>query len=109
MYPRLYLPLFLVAAAAGFVSAAPAEDTKAVTIEAAKGHLDFRIGKELVTTYHIGPDVAKPFFWPLNAPGGVPLTRAWPMDTSTGETTDHVHQKSAWFCHGDLIPEGIEL
>jgi hypothetical protein len=24
-------------------------------------------------------------------------------------TTDHVHQKSVWFCHGDVIPEGIEL
>src|SRR5262249_27302268 len=22
---------------------------------------------------------------------------------------DHVHQKSAWFCHGDVIPEGLEL
>ena len=28
---------------------------------------------------------------------------------TAGETTDHVHQKSAWFCHGDVIPEGIEL
>lgn len=25
------------------------------------------------------------------------------------ETTDHVHQKSIWFCHGDVIPEGVEL
>jgi hypothetical protein len=25
------------------------------------------------------------------------------------ETTDHVHQKSAWFCHGDVIPDGLEL
>jgi hypothetical protein len=53
--------------------------------------------------------VAKPFFWPLNAPGGVPLTRAWPMDANSKETKDHVHQKSAWFCHGDVIPEGIEI
>jgi hypothetical protein len=22
-------------------------------------------------------------------------------------TTDHVHQKSAWFCHGDVVPEGV--
>src|SRR5260370_19848258 len=27
----------------------------------------------------------------------------------TGETTDHVHQTSAWYCHGDVIPEGIEV
>ena len=26
-----------------------------------------------------------------------------------GESTDHVHQKSVWFCHGDVIPEGIEV
>jgi len=26
-----------------------------------------------------------------------------------GEVTDHIHHKSAWFCHGDVIPEGIEL
>jgi hypothetical protein len=26
-----------------------------------------------------------------------------------GESTDHIHQKSAWFCHGDVIPEGLDL
>ena len=26
-----------------------------------------------------------------------------------GETTDHVHQKSMWFCHGDVIPDVIDL
>jgi hypothetical protein len=26
-----------------------------------------------------------------------------------GGSTDHPHQKSAWFCHGDVIPEGITL
>jgi hypothetical protein len=25
------------------------------------------------------------------------------------ETTDHPHQKSLWFCHGDVVPEGLEL
>ncbi len=71
----------------------------------------FYAGKELVGRYVIGPDVAKPYFWPLNAPGGVrTVTRAWPMVKGLeGESTDHVHQKSAWFCHGDVIPEGIEL
>ncbi|HEY1860780.1 MAG TPA: PmoA family protein [Gemmataceae bacterium] len=93
----------------GLLCAAPADDADAVNIESAKDHVDFRIGKELITTYHIGTDVAKPFFWPLNAPGGAPLTRAWPMDANSKETKDHIHQKSAWFCHGDVIPEGIEV
>ena len=60
--------------------------------------------------YEFGPKVAKPYLWPLNSPAGVPITRAWPMEPlKEGGTFDHVHQKSAWFCHGDVIPEGIEL
>src|SRR5262249_23154545 len=54
--------------------------------------------------------VAKPYLWPLNAPGGVTVTRAWPMEPAKpGGSTDHPHQKSAWFCHGDVIPEGLPL
>ena len=96
-----------MAAAWGF---APAADSSEVSIQAAKDHIDFLVGKDLVTSYRIGPDAAKPYFWPLNAPNGVPVTRAWPMEKAQpGEQTDHVHQKSGWFCHGDVIPEGLEL
>jgi Methane oxygenase PmoA len=72
--------------------------------------VEFTIGDELFTRYVVGADVAKPYLWPLNAPGQIPVTRGWPMQKELpNETTDHVHQKSAWFCHGDVIPEGIEL
>jgi acetyl esterase/lipase len=81
-----------------------------VTIEVADQHLDFRIGKEVVTRYHKGPQLAKPYFWPLVAPGGVSVTRSWPVEKQpTDETTDHIHQKSLWFTHGDVIPEGLPL
>lgn len=74
------------------------------------GILEFRLGDELVTKYHYGKDVSKPFFYPVNAPGGISLTRGWPItEAKPGEQTDHVHQKSAWFCHGDVIPEGVEI
>jgi len=53
--------------------------------------------------------VAKPYLWPLNAPGGIAVTRAWPMDKTGAVSTDHVHQKSGWFSHGDIIPEGVTL
>jgi len=92
-----------------FLAAArlPAQDN--VSINVARDHVDFKAGKELVGRYHI-KNYAKPILWPLYAPGEVPLTRAWPIDKSKpGESTDHSHQKSAWFCHGDVIPEGIEL
>lgn len=81
-----------------------------VKIVVNKETIDFLRGTQIVTRYHHGPRVAKPYFWPVNSPSGIPLTRSWPMtEAATGEATDHVHQKSLWFCHGDVIPEGISL
>ena len=71
-----------------------------------KDGVEFYVGDELVARYHLA-GYAKPIFWPLNAPGGIPLTRNHPAPE--GQAQDHPHQKSAWFCHGDVIPEGIEL
>src|SRR5262245_32378697 len=81
-----------------------------VTITVETNHIDCLVGKERVARYHKGPSVAKPYFWPLNSPFGSPIPRGWPMvEAKKGESTDHPHQKSAWFCHGDVIPEGIEV
>ncbi len=89
--------------------AAAQTDATRPTVKVAGGgkQVDFFAGKELVATYHLGPEVAKPYFFPVLAPGGVKVTRGVPPPA--GETSDHPHQKSAWFCHGDVIPEGIEL
>ena len=73
------------------------------------GKLDFKIGDKVVTTYNYGPTVAKPYFWPMVTIGENRVTRDWPMLPDSPEAKDHKHQKSAWFCHGDVIPEGIEL
>jgi hypothetical protein len=88
-----------------------AADPAPVKIKVSETEIEFRIGDELLTTYHHrGDKLAKPYLWPMNAPGGIPVTRGWPMKEGLPkETKDHVHQKSAWFCHGDVIPEGIEL
>jgi hypothetical protein len=59
---------------------------------------------ETIATYH-KRGYPRPIFWPVNAPGGIPLTRNYPPPE--GQAKDHPHQKSAWFCHGDVIPEGI--
>jgi hypothetical protein len=90
--------------------AAPAPAAGEVAISVQKDVIEFRIGNEVATRYHIGDSVAKPYFWPLLAANGAAVTRAWPMEKAqTGGSIDHVHQKSAWFCHGDVIPEGLEL
>src|SRR5262249_19074289 len=101
----------LVILAALLAAAPAAKPADEATIQMKEGkYIDFLVGKELVGRYHIAPTVAKPYFWPLNAPTGVPVTRAWPMEPAKqGGSKDHVHQKSAWFCHGDVIPEGIEI
>jgi hypothetical protein len=81
-----------------------------LTLKVDPQQVDFLAGTELVTRYHRGPDAAKPFFWPVIGPRGVPLTRAWPMEkAASGGSTDHVHQKSVWFTHGDVILEGLKI
>jgi hypothetical protein len=85
---------------------APAAETPAdaPVVRVGKTHIDFSRGKTLVARYVTDPKAAKPYFWPLYALPGKAVTRAWPMEKGKGETTDHKHQKSAWFCHGDVIP-----
>lgn len=103
---------FALAAAVVLVvsNARSAEEPAPVTIKVEKGHIDFLAGKDLVARYHTRNDLAKPHFWPVNGPGGVAVTRDWPMLKGLpDESSDHIHQKSAWFCHGDVIPEGVEL
>ena len=93
-----------------FSLAAPTFAGEPVTATVSDTAIEFKVGGELFTRYHIGKDVAKPYFYPVVAPNGVPVTRGWPMVKGLpDETTDHVHQKSVWFCHGDVIPEGLEL
>ncbi len=85
------------------------ESPDAPVIVADKTHIDFRAGKNLVARYIIDPEAAKPYFWPIYARPALPVTRSWPMEKGVkGESTDHVHQKSLWFCHGDVIPEGLD-
>ncbi len=116
----MFRPALLFALA--LAPAAAAADPRATATASADGtHVEFRADGELVTRYvHAGTVrvekgsgtklLAKPFCYPLNAPGGVPVTRDWPLKRGTpGETTDHFHQKSLWFCHGDVIPEGLTL
>jgi hypothetical protein len=48
------------------------------------------------------------YFWPLNGPGGLPMTRSWPMNPDAeGEDKDHQHHRSLWFSHG--LVSGIDF
>ncbi len=70
----------------------------------------FHAGEEEAATYRFGGNLAKPIFWPLKLTDKLEVTRAWPMrPAKAGEKPDHIHQKSAWFTYGDVIPEGISI
>jgi len=101
----------LVLFAFGFLGVGSTKAEVKVTAEGTDS-IRFDIDGKLFTRLYIGPKVAKPYLWPINSSEGVPLTRAWPMEPvkpgSAEKTTDHKHQKSAWFCHGDVRAEGVE-
>jgi hypothetical protein len=62
-------------------------------------------GKPFTTFYVSGPEVAKPFLWPLRAASGTYVTRMWPMETVPEEanaTKDHRHQRGLWFAHAKV-------
>lgn len=86
-----------------------AQDSGGLSVKKSKNEIEFYSGSKLITKLNF-TDYAKPIFYPVHAPCGVPLTRGWPMVKDIpGEATDHPHQKSAWFCHGDVVAEGVEL
>jgi hypothetical protein len=80
-----------------------------VSVQLDKGKVVFRIGDEEAGVYHIS-GYSKPILWPVYAPGRIGMTRDWPMGEATpGSQKDHPHHQSVWFCHGDVIPKGVEL
>lgn len=84
----LLLPLSLTAQ----VQVTPSQDKISVSIEGKPyGDLLF------------GPDVWKPYFYPLLSASGKQVVRHFPMDPSVaGESHDHNHHRGLWFAHDDV-------
>lgn len=101
MRTLLLAPLFALA---------PVARAADVSITVEKDAVAFKAGPAVVAKYATGPNVAKPYLYPVVAPNGVAVTRGFPVEGAPPMgTKDHLHHKSVWFCHGDVIPEGIEL
>ncbi len=68
--------------------------------------LRIEINEELFTNYHFkgGSHV---YFYPVLGPGGLPVTRNYPMKKVDGESHDHPHHQSLWYAHGDV--NGIDF
>lgn len=87
--------------AAGLLSAATSRG-ETFSVEKDDAGVAVKIDGKLFTKYLIKVGT-KPILWPIVGPTGKEMTRAWPMRPGNpDEKTDHVHQKSFWFTHGDV-------
>jgi Methane oxygenase PmoA len=84
--------LLLAVSANAQVKVTPAQDRIAIEIDSQPfGELRF------------GPDVWKPYLWPLRSASGKIVVRQFPMVKDVaGEPRDHFHQRGLWWAHGDV-------
>src|SRR5258708_33127765 len=102
---------------AGAVLALPAAAQVKITPGAGKIPVEIN-GKPFTDFYVAGKafnaEVTKPYLWPLRAPSGTYITRAWPMEDVAEEAAekkatrngppamDHQHQRGLWFAHDSV-------
>jgi Family of unknown function (DUF6807) len=105
---KLTLTCLVLAACAApqRVDAVSSPTRHTIWAERKPGKLIVRRGEALFTELRF-EDGAYPYLYPVNAPGGVPVTRGFPMDPREGESSDHPHHRSMWFTHGSV--NGIDF
>ncbi len=62
-------------------------------------------GKPFTSFWVAGPEVAKPYLWPIRAASGTYITRMWPNEDVAEEKDtkkDHHHQRGLWFAHAKV-------
>jgi hypothetical protein len=99
---KTVLPLLI---AAVILAARPLAAQVAVTPGPQK--VTVQIGGKPFTDFFIaGPEVAKPYLFPLRTASGIYVTRMWPMEKVAEEANiqrpDHPHQRGLWFAHAKV-------
>ena len=90
--------IFMFLFAAVLLAGADAQAAKGFAIDLTKSGLTITHNGKLFTKYVVD-QANKPFLWPVMGPGGVAMTRAYPMAVIDGERHDHPHHRSFWFGH----------
>jgi hypothetical protein len=102
---RAFLLVVFAVLATAQVKITPGDGKVAIEI-AGKPFSDFYISGKAFNA-----EVTKPYLWPLRAPSGTYVTRAWPMEEVAEEAgekkatrngppaMDHQHQRGLWFAH----------
>ena len=83
------------------ISAAQAAGKSGVQITTLPDRLRVEINGQLFTEY-VFKDTPRPYCYPLIGPGGLAMTRNWPMKDVPDEDHDHPHHRSFWHSHGDM-------
>lgn len=102
---KFFIFRMLLLGAAGLCVAAAAvqavkSPAKSVAVKELDGKIEVKLGGELFTEYHY-KGFARPILYPIIGPGGVPMTRNYPIKKGVeGEATDHRHHTSLWYTHG---------
>jgi hypothetical protein len=107
IYRRTNLALFCLAVSIGVkVTAAQAPKAK-VEFHRSGDNIDVVIAGQVFTTYHLDPQVAKPFFLPLRSARGTIVTRDFPVGNQI--PPEHLkdkslepHQRGMYFSHGNV-------
>jgi hypothetical protein len=64
--------------------------------------VEVHIGGELFTAYRYDAELEKPVLYPVYAPGGIAVTRGFPLEPRAKERIDHPHHVGLWFNFGDV-------
>ena len=97
--PRFSAPLLCL-----LLSIAAASLFAQVAIEAEGDTYKVTIDDQPFTTYHPAAEgITKPILYPIYGPGGVAMTRDFPMKKGTkSEASDHPHHTSLFYTHGNV-------
>ena len=76
--------------------------TAQVKITRSADRISVDIDGKPFTALHVGPEVAKPYLWPLRAASGTVVTRSFPLEDVAGDSKDHPQHRGLTFAHADL-------
>lgn len=92
---------------AGILCVASRSPGGEVRLEPRADRVDVTIDGDRFTSY-VFAGHRKPILFPVHGPGGVAMTRSWPIVAGVaGEAHDHPHHESIWFTHG--IVNGVDF
>jgi hypothetical protein len=73
-----------------------------VTPNVAERRVDITFNGQAFTSYIWPTTLKKPTLYPLIAPGGIVVSRGYPLEPRPGERVDHPHHAGLWFNFGNV-------